>query len=145
MTSIFDPDSFLDEEQDELSTERSLIPMGVHAAIIESLSTKSGTSDSGVDWARLEVKWSITEPAVLEEVGRDKVFITQRLMLDIDEDTGKLSSKKGANWQLGQLRKACDKPKGPLNDLVGCQALIEIKHRVYEGKVQEDIKSVASA
>lgn len=142
--SIFDPDSFLDEEQEELSTERVLIPMGVHAAFIESQAIKTGTNDTGIDWARLEIKWNITEPAVLEEMGRDKVYITQRIMLDIDEDTGKLSSKKGANWQLGQVRKAVSKIKGPLNDLVGCQALIEVKHRVYEGKPQEDIKSVAA-
>jgi hypothetical protein len=143
--SIFDPDSFLDEEQDELSTERVLVPMGVHAAFIESQELKHGVSDTGVNWARDEIKWCITEPSVLEEMGRDKVYITQRIMLDIDEDTGKLSTKKGANWQLGQVRKAVGKIKGPLNDIVGCQALIEVKHRVYEGKPQEDIKSVAAA
>jgi hypothetical protein len=142
--SIFDPDQFLNDEQEELSTERTLIPQGVHQAFVESLDTKSGTSESGVDWARLEVKWCITEPAVLEEMAREKVYLTQRLMLQIDEATGKLSTKKGENWQLGQLRKAVGKVKGPLNDIVGCQALVEVKHRVYEGKIQEDVKSVAA-
>lgn len=145
MTGIFDPDSFLNDEQDELSTERTLIPQGQHAAFAESLEVKNGTSDSGVDWARLEIKWRITEPAVLSELDREKVYITQRLMLSIDENTGKLSTKKGENWQLGQLRAAVGKLKGPLNDLIGSNALIEVKHRVYEGKIQEDVKSVAAA
>lgn len=143
--SLFDPDTFLDDEQGELSTERTLTPVGVHAAFIESLEAKTGTSDTGVDWARLEIKWRITEPSVLAELDREKVYITQRIMLDLDENTGKLSTKKGANWQLGQVRAAAGKPKGPLNDLVGSSALVEIKTRVYEGKVFEDVKSVAAA
>jgi hypothetical protein len=144
--SIFDPDSFLSEEQDELSTDRTLIPPGVHAAFIESLEVKHGTSESGVDWARLEVKWNITEPSVLAEMDREKVYLTQRIMLNLDENNPqKLSSKKGDNWQLGQLRKAVGKVKGPLDDIIGCNALIEVKHRVYEGKPQEDVKSVAAA
>lgn len=143
--SIFDPDTFLDEEQEELSTDRVLVPEGVHAAFIEELKLAHGTSDSGVEWARAEIKWNVTEPAVLEEMGRDKVYLTQRIMLNIDENTGKLSTKKGDNWQLGQLRKAVGKVRGPLNDLVGCNALIEVKYRVYEGKKQEDVRSVAAA
>jgi hypothetical protein len=143
--SLFDPDSFLNDEQDELSTERTLIPPGVHAAFIEAIDLKDGVSESGIQWARLELKWNITEPAVLTEMDREKVYLTQRIMLNIDEATGKLSTKKGDNWQLGQLRKAVGKPKGPLNDLLGASALIEVKHRVYEGKPQEDIKSVAAA
>lgn len=145
--SIFNPDDFLNDEQEELSTERVLVPVGVHAAFIEELSTKSGTSntDNGEkEWARLDVKYSITEPAVLEEMGRDKVTVTQGYMLQIDEMTGKLSTKKGDNWQLGQLRAAAGKLKGPLNDLIGCQVLIEVKHRVYEGKPQVDVRSVAA-
>lgn len=145
MTSIFDPDNFLNEEQDELSTERTLIPQGQHAAFIEELKTANGTSDSGVDWVRLEIKWRITEPTVLSELDREKVYATQRIMLNIDEATGKLSTKKGDNWQLCQLRAALGKAKGPLNDLIGGNALIEVKHRVYEGKIQEDVKSVAAA
>jgi len=143
--SLFNPDTFLDEEQEELSTERTLIPVGVHAAFVADQAVKHGTSDEGVDWARLELKWQITEPAVLAELDREKVFITQRIMLRIDENTGKLSTKKGDNYILGQVRKALGCPKGPLSDLVGRQALIEVKHRAYEGTMQEDVKSVAAA
>jgi hypothetical protein len=142
--SLFDPDTFLDEEQDEVSTERLLIPVGVHQAFIEAIELKHGTSESGVEWARAEIKWNITEPAVLSEMEREKVIITQRIMLDIDEETGKLSTKKGANWQLGQVRAAVGKAKGPLRELEGCQALIEVKTRVYEGKTQDDVRSVAA-
>jgi hypothetical protein len=143
--SIFDPDQFLNDEQEELSTERAVIPVGAHAAFVEALDIKSGTSESGVDWSRLNVKWNITEPAVLEELGRDKCLLTQGIMLDIDEATGKLASGKGKNWQLGQLRAALGKPTGPLSALVGCQATVEVKHRIYEGKIQEDVKSVTRA
>src|ERR1700676_1413691 len=117
--SIFNPDTFLDEDQEELSTERVLIPQGVHAAFIESQEVKHGTNDEGVDWARIEIKGQIPEPSVLAELDREKVYITQRIMLRIDENTGKLSNRKGDNWQLGQIRKAVGKPKGPLSDLVG--------------------------
>jgi hypothetical protein len=144
MSSLFDPDTFLDEEQEELSTERLLIPPGVHAAFIEAVELKHGVHETNGQWARAEIKWNITEPAVLEEMDREKVIITQRIMLDIDEDTGKLSTKKGANWQLGQVRAAVGKVKGPLRDLEGCQALIEVKTRIYEGKPQDDVRSVAA-
>lgn len=143
--SIFDPDQFLQDEQDELSTEKVNIPTGIHSAFIESLEVKSGTSDTGKDWAKLNIKWNITEPAVISELERDKVLLTQGIMLDIDENTGKLSSAKGKNWQLGQLRKALGKPTGPLSALIGGQARIEVKHRIYEGKIQEDVKSVSAA
>jgi hypothetical protein len=143
--SIFDPDQFLQDEQEELSTERAVIPTGIHDAFIEDLAVKNGTSESGKDWARIEVKWAITEQAVLDEMEREKVTITQRIMLDIDEDTGKLATGKGKNYQLGQLRAAVGKKTGPLSALQGSQAKIEIKHRVYEGKLQEDVKSVTSA
>jgi hypothetical protein len=145
MSSLFDPDTFLDEEQEELSTERVLIPMGVHAAFIESLDLKHGVYEDGNNWAQAQIKWNITEPSVLAEMDREKVLLTQRIFLRLDPDTGKLSKKKGDNWELGQVRAAVGKKTGPLNDLVGCQALIEVKHRVYEGKPQEDIKSVAAA
>lgn len=143
--SIFDPDSFLDEQQEELSTERVLVPVGTHQAFVAEFATKTGVADSGREWARLDVKFEITEPAVLEEMGREKVTVTQGYMLDIDEGTGKLATGKGKNWQLGQLRAACGKPKGSLNDLVGSQVLIEVKHRIYEGKPQVEVRSVAAA
>lgn len=142
---IFDVDSFLNDEQEELSTERAIIPVGVHSAFIEALDIKDGTSESGVEWAKLNVKFNITEPSVLVEMDREKVLLTSGYMLDIDEATGRLATGKGKNWQLGQLRAACEKPKGPLSDLVGCQVLIEVKHRIYEGKIQEDVKSVTRA
>jgi hypothetical protein len=143
--SIFDPDTFLDEEQEELSTERVLVPIGVHAAFIEAIDLKHGSNDDGSPWAQAAIKWSITEPAVLEEMGREKVYLTQRMFLRLDPDTGKLSKKKGDNWEMGQVRAAVGKPTGPLNDIIGGNALIDVKHRVYEGKPQEDIRSVAAA
>ena len=143
--SIFDPDQFLQDEQDELSTEKVNIPTGIHSAFVESLEVKNGTSESGKDWAKLNIKWNITEPAVLSEMEREKVLLTQGIMLDIDEATGKLASGKGKNYQLGQVRAALGKPTGPLFGLVGCQGKIEVKHRVYEGKIQEDVKSVIAA
>ena len=144
MTSLFDPDAFLDDEQGELSTERTLIPIGNHNAFIESLSPASGTSESGKEWARLDIKWSITEPSVLEEMQRAEVYLTQGCMLTFDEATGKLSTKKGDNYQLGQVRAAVGKPKGSVNDLIGSQAVLDVRHRVYEGKPQEYVKAVAS-
>jgi hypothetical protein len=143
--SLFDPDTFLDEEQEELSTERVLVPIGVHAAYIADLGTVSGTNDESKEWARADIKYAITEPSVLQEMDREQVQITEGYMLDIDETTGKLSTKKGANWRLGQVRAACGKAKGPLRDLIGCQVLIEVKHRVYQGKVQVEVRSVAAA
>jgi len=142
---LFDPDSFLNDEQEELSTERVVIPAGIHAAFIEALDIKDGTSQSGVEWAKLNVKFNITEPAVLAEMERDKVVLTEGYMLDIDEATGRLATGKGKNYQLGQLRAACEKPKGPLSELVGCQVLIEVKHRIYEGAPQAAVKSVTRA
>lgn len=145
MTSIFDPDTFGNEEQEELSTERVAIPLGVHEAFIEALSFAHGTSEkTGEAWQRADVKFSITEASVLAEMERDKVSLTEGYMLEIDEATGRLASGKGKNYKLGQLRAAVGKSKGPLNDIVGCRCLIEVKARIYEGKPREYIASVAS-
>jgi hypothetical protein len=141
---IFDPDSFLYLELEESSTEYVIIPAGTHAAFIESQEIKSGISDKGYKWYLLETKWCITDPAVLEEMQRKTVYITQRIFLEIDPLSGKLVTGKGRNWQLGRLRAAVGKPKGPLADLVGCNARIEVKHRLWEGKLQEDVRSVTA-
>lgn len=146
MTGIFDPDTFGNEEQDELSTERALIPVGVHQGYISELKFAEGISEkTGDAWHRADVKFEITEPSVLAEMERDKVAITEGYMLEIDEATGRLATGKGKNYRLGQLRAAAGKAKGPLNDIVGCQVLIEIKHRTYEGKIREQVASVAAA
>lgn len=142
--SLFDPDSFFSEEQEELSTERVLVPAGTHEAFVASLDSKSGVAESGREWHKVVVRFEITEASVLAEMEREKVTVAKEMFLEFDETTGKLATGKGKNWELGQLRAACGKPRGPLTDIIGASVLVEVKHRVYEGKPQVEVRSVAA-
>lgn len=108
---MFDANNFMAAVITEANDTKIIpCPAGEFPAQIEKVEPKSGTIGKGdrmgETWAGLAVTYSITDEAVKALTGRDKVFITDMLMLDITP-AGGLDMNKAKNIQLGRLREAC--------------------------------------
>lgn len=148
MTSMFDPDTFLDsfvEEGNE--TERVLIPAKVYPAYIEEVKMRNGDRDDGTPWVQLLCKWCIEDADAAAALNKDKVVLTDAFFIDLDED-GRIATGTNKNLHLGKLRKAVGKNEGRFSprDLVGCRAFVDVRHTVNKesGLPREDVKGYAS-
>ena len=148
--SAFDPKAFLDVTFNEAnSTVRTPIPIGEHLAVIDSVDIASGVKDNR-QWNRLDVTYLIDDPKVKEALGRDKVTISQGLMLDFTPQGG-LDFSKGRNVTLGRLREAVglNQPGQPFGFrmLVGKPLKIVVGHSpstrpgAQPGDVFENVKA----
>lgn len=105
-SSGFDPKLLLDASFAEAnSIVRIPVPIGEHVALIEKIGMSNGTGKDGKEWARLDVTYNIDSQAVKEQLGRDKVTLSQGIMLDRTPEGG-LDFSKGRNVTLGRLREA---------------------------------------
>lgn len=148
---MFNPDQFLDQQFTESnSTETIPVPAGEYMAVVEDVKcrqwqSKKDPSNSGLT---LDVKWLIDSPEVKELLGRDKVTVTQGIMLDLTE-SGTLDMGKGRNVGLGRLREALNLnvPGEPFSFsmLPGRVATITVSHRIDGDRIFTDIKGVARA
>lgn len=148
MTSMFDPDTFLDSfVEDSNETERVLVPAKVYPAYIEDVGMRNGDREDGTPWVQLIVKWCIEDAEAATLLNRDKVLLSDSFFIDLDED-GRIATGTNKNLVLGRLRKAVGKNEGRFSprDLIGCRALIDVKHTVNKesGIPREEVKSVAS-
>lgn len=148
MSGMFDPDTFLDSYVEEANeTERVLIPAGVYAAFVEDVDSRSGSKEDGSPWVQLVIKWNIEDAGVQESLNRDKVLLTDAFFIDLNDDDA-IATGVNKNVRLGKLRKAVGKNDGRFSprDLLGCRALINVKHSVNKetGNVREDVKDYAS-
>lgn len=142
----FNPESFLDATfTDAFDTTFEPIPVGEYQGTIDSIKFANGVSDKG-PWARLDVTWSLNDPALAERLGRKKVTCRQGIMLDLS-DSGNLDSGKGRNISLGRLRDALDlnitgQPFS-FRMLEGRSAKVNVTQRMWQDKIQNDVKDVA--
>jgi len=148
MSNMFDPDTFLDSFVDEANeTERVLIPAKVYPAYVEDVGMRTGSREDGSPWVQLVVKWCIEDADAAAVLNKDKVVLTDSFFIDLDDD-GRIATGTNKNLGLGRLRKAVGKNTGKFSprDLVGCRALIDVKHTVNKesGMPREEVKSVAS-
>lgn len=149
MTSMFDPDTFLDSFTEESNeTERVLIPAKVYAAYIEDVGMRHGERESdGSPWVQLVLKWVIEDADAAAALNKDKVVLTDSLFIDLNEEGG-IASGVNKNLTLGKLRKATGTNEGRFSprDLLGRRALVDVKHSVNKetGNVREEVKGYAS-
>ena len=106
MASKFDAKTFLDTQvTGESSTKRMPVPVGEYTSLIEGVNVRNWQSKDGQkSGLALDVTHNLDDPGVKEAMGRDKVTITQSIMLDLT-DGGALDMGKGKNVQLGRLRE----------------------------------------
>lgn len=153
MTAPFSLDALQNIIVEEVgSTEVTPVPMGDHNAYIEKqeLKTWQKKDDPTISGVKLLVTWNIEDQAVRDLLGRDKVFVQQDIMLEVDEN-GDLPMGKGRNVDLNRLRAAVGMNQAgrPFSfpNLVGQQARITVKHdldRDDPNKVYARVKAVGA-
>ena len=107
---MFDPNTFLEQVVAEVgSTEAVPIPAGEYLAFIDKKEVTSWQKkdDPSVSGLKLKITWALEDAAVKELLSRDKVIVTQDIMLDLT-DSGSLDMGKGRNVELNRLRAAVD-------------------------------------
>lgn len=152
MTSVFDPDLFMNTTVNgALDTVVQACPVRDAAlAIVDKIEADSftGTKDPSKTYFKLSVIWSIDEPDIKEELGRDKVTVRQDLFLDLTS-SGALDMGTGKNVGLGRLREALgqndpSKPWAP-QMLIGCVARVKIEHEIVKGETYARVTGVAKS
>lgn len=133
---MFDASNFMSAVFEEANdTKRVPCPAGEFQAIIEKVEPKTGTIGKGErmgqPWAGLSVTYNIQDPAVLALVNRDKVTITDTVMLDLTPQGG-LDMGPQKNIALGRLREACNlnqkgQPFSPMM-LAGRFVKVSVRH-----------------
>jgi hypothetical protein len=147
---MLDVNSFLEQASGETSTKRVPIPAGTYRAYIQKVGFASGTvskagENYGKPWARADITWEIDDDELRAKLNRASILVTQGIMLELDPSGSKIATGEGVNIRYGKFRAAIgkngasDRPA----DFVGCGAMIQIDHEMYEDQVQERVKSVA--
>lgn len=146
---MFDPQAFLDTTTTEQNdTVIVPCPVGEWPGTVTDVAFKSGTIQKGdrvgEEWHKLNVKWEIVGTEANTIADREKIVVTQGVMLDVNGSG--LDMGKGKNIQLGRLREALglNVPGQPFSPrmLLGRSGKVSISHREYEGRMVDDVKGV---
>jgi hypothetical protein len=131
------------------STEYENIPENVYTAAIEKIEPVEFDAKEpkypGEKIASLNVHWVIDDPALAEQLGRNKLVSRQTVWLDRTE-SGSLDMGKGKNVQLGKLRDAIGANTDGafrIGSWIGAVAKVQVKHRKNDGKTYAEVVSVA--
>jgi len=127
MSSVFDPDAFMNETiKGEIDTRIIPVPEGEWNAQVDNI--KFRQLDDGR--VIMDVFWEILEDSVKETTNNSKPTCRQSVFLDMT-DEGSLDLSKGKNRQLGLLRSAVGqntgKPWAP-SMLIGQIAKVRVVH-----------------
>lgn len=157
MTSVFDPNLFLEaqiteanEKRPPLPTENLDSPDGLYVATIGEVKTDSGTigkgDRAGQPWVSMVVPLKLQVGAAGQAAGCPaELTITDRVFLDLTPQ-GALDNSKGKNNAQRRYREATglNKPGEPFSwrMLQGRPVKVKIVHETYEGNIQERIGQV---
>lgn len=149
--SMFDANAFMQATfEGENDTVSIPVPAGDQPAIAEKVEVVAwqGKADPTKGGLKLNIIWEIMSDEVREVTGRAKNTVRQDIMLDLTPD-GRLDMGKGMNVRLGRLRAAVN-----LNNhgepfsfamIQGRNAVVCIKHEMYEGNIQAKVDGVIAA
>ena len=108
MTSVFDPNAFLDAQQTEVNERRPTIPVdnpaapdGLYTAMIGDIKTDSGIigkgDRTGESWISMIIPLKLQLPAQVQAIGLPSEFqLTDRVFLDLTPQ-GSIDNAKGKN------------------------------------------------
>jgi len=146
---MFNPEQFLDMQINDSNDTKSVpIPVGEYVAVVSEVKCRQWTSkkDPSNSGMTLDVKWELDDANLKELLGRDKITVSQGIMLDIT-DSGGLDMGKGRNIGLGRLREAMDlnKPGQPFSFMMlnGRVGKVAVSHRIDGENLYAEVKAVS--
>lgn len=155
--SQFDPQTFLDAQQNEVNEKRPPLPTenpdspdGLFTAVIGEISTATGTigkgDKQGQPWLSMIVPLRIQVPAAVQGIGLPpEITLTDRAFLDLTAQGG-IDNSKGKNRQQRAYREATgmNRPGEPFawRMLQGKVVKVKISHELYNEQIQERVAAV---
>lgn len=141
----FDPNQFLTQPLETLSTQKHLVPVGTYLTLLEKVEIVPWQSqkDSTKSGLRLAITYLFDDQALQEKLARSEVRLTGSIMLDMLD--GKIDTRDGKNTTLARLREAADSNKDHSNLLALTGRLVRshVTHRQYAGGMTEEINAWA--
>jgi hypothetical protein len=160
MSSVFDPNTFLDAVQTEVNEKRATIPAdnpdasdGLYLAVIGEIKTASGIigkgERTGSPWLQMVVPLKLQLPAQVQALGLSPEFqLTDRPMIDLTPQGG-VDNAKGKNNAQRIYRDATglNKPGEPFSwrQMQGKMVKVRVAHELYNGNVVEKVAGVFAA
>jgi hypothetical protein len=132
------------------ATKRELIPPKDYLALIKDVDLEvfPGKKDPTKSFLKLNLQYSIDDPALRTALGRDEVVKFDNFLLDMT-DAGTLDFGRGKNVRLGRLREACGQnvPGNPWSFpmLKGQVVRIKIGQELYNGEPIDTVDAVTKA
>jgi hypothetical protein len=160
MSSVFDPQAFLEAQTSEVNEKRATIPVdnpddpqGLYTAVIGEIKPASGTigkgERAGQPWLQMVVPLKLQLPPSVQALGLSSEFqVTDRPMLDLTPQGG-LDNSKGKNNAQRIYREAADLNKpGEVFSwrmLTGKVVKVKLAHELYNGNIVEKVSAVFKA
>jgi len=152
MSSVFDPNVFLDAQVNEVNEKRPPLPTenpdsesGLYLAVIGEIKADSGVigkgERAGQPWVSMVIPLRIQVPSSVQGLGLPpELTISDRAFLDLTESGG-LDNSKGKNRRQKDYRDATgtNVPGVPWawRQLQGKTVMVKIDHELYNGQIQE--------
>ena len=157
MTSMFDPNAFLDATTTEVNEKRPPLPVdnpddtnGYYTAVIGEIKPASGTISkgerAGQPWLQMVVPLRVQVPSAVQGLGLPaELTISDRPMIDLTP-SGSIDNSVGRNRGQRVYRDATDTNKAgepwSWRMLQGKVVKIKIIHELYQEAVVEKIAGV---
>ena len=155
--SQFDPQAFLDAQQNEVNEKRPPLPTenpdspdGLFTAVIGEISTATGTigkgDKQGQPWLSMIVPLRIQVPTSVQGIGLPpEITLTDRAFLDLTPQ-GSIDNGKGKNRQQRAYREATGMNRAgeafAWRMLQGKVVKVKISHELYQEQIQERVAAV---
>ena len=157
MSSAFDPNVFLDAQQNEVNEKRPPIPTEnpedencLYTAIIGEIKTDTGIlgkgDNAGKPWVSMIIPLKLQLPPAIQGLGLPPEFqLTDRAFLDLTPQGG-IDNGKGKNRSQRMYREATglNVPGEPFawRMLTGKVVKVKITHELYNEAIQEKISAI---
>ncbi len=152
MSSVFDPNVFLDAQTTEVNERRPPIPTenpddsnGLYTAVIGEIKTDSGTIGKGdrvgQPWISMIIPLRLQVPPSVQGLGLPpELTLTDRAFLDLTPQGG-IDNSKGKNRRQKDYRDATGTNVPGVawswRMLQGKIVKVKVTHEMYEGNIQE--------
>lgn len=147
MSSLFDPQQFLDSSINTELKKRPLVTPGIYTAIIQEpkIRTWQGRKDPSKSGYAIDIPLQVQLPdSEVARIGQPSITLTDGGFLDVT-DGGGIDMAPGKNRVLRLFYEATglNKPGTTPRMLQGRTVRVHVQHGVYEGEPIEEVKGLA--